>query len=293
MQLEEHGWIIQTAGMFLTLAGLLILMRKGYLSMIEKYNLTKLKSPMEHIEIGLLFMVDVVGIFLGIVNALLLLNITRTFSYEYDPDSKFRFMKHVIGLIKDSSIAIIEFFYIKIFFRIFPWRFVLQKDTFLKEKQQQNVLNCLVLLTLIYLSTLLDIVVVAIFGLPLIIDFQRRNYYKEMSNDHRKAKVTMLHFGFVLVRNLQLVLEALCFPFCWKEAKSAISLTVSYTKTSELFAKEFSSLLKATALRIPYLICNTLIFVSYYKYQRKKLIILSLNTKKIEVDEWINTKLTF
>jgi hypothetical protein len=36
------------AGVVLTLAGLLILMRKGYLSLIEKYNLNKLKSVKEH-----------------------------------------------------------------------------------------------------------------------------------------------------------------------------------------------------------------------------------------------------
>lgn len=44
LQLETHGIAIQVAGVVLTLAGLLILMRKGYLSLIEKYNLSKLKS---------------------------------------------------------------------------------------------------------------------------------------------------------------------------------------------------------------------------------------------------------
>ena len=163
--------------MILTLAGLLILMRKGYLSMLEKYNLTKLKSPMEHAELGVSLLVDVVGIVLWTVNGLMVINIHRSWDYEYSAVKKFRFIKHIIGLIRESSISYLEFFYIRIFFKIFPWRFVREMATYQKEKEEKNVLNCLVLLTLIYLITCLDVLVVSLLGLPCVVHFHRRYYY--------------------------------------------------------------------------------------------------------------------
>ena len=49
LQVQEHNLYLQIAGVTLAFSGLLILMRKGYLSMIEKYYLNKLKSVKEHI----------------------------------------------------------------------------------------------------------------------------------------------------------------------------------------------------------------------------------------------------
>lgn len=81
MQLYDHGLVIQIIGMVLTFAGLIILMRKGYLSLLKKYNLTKLQSPMEHAELGVLFLIDFVGLFLWVINIALVINIGRSWDY--------------------------------------------------------------------------------------------------------------------------------------------------------------------------------------------------------------------
>lgn len=206
-------------------------MRKGYLSMLEKYNLTKLKSPMEHAELGVGLLVDVVGILLWIVNGLMVINIHRSWDYEYSADVKYRFIKHISGLIKDSCISYIEFFYIKIFFKIFSWRFLREIATYQKEKEEKNVLNCLVLLTLIYLMTCLDLLVVGLLGLPCVTHFHRRYYIENMKKDHEKYKVTLREFLFIFLQGLQLIIEAICFVFCWKNGWKAIKTLVKYNQT--------------------------------------------------------------
>ena len=47
-------------------------MRKGYLSMIKKFNPTKLKSPLEHLELAKNFFYDILCVLLAIVNALMI-----------------------------------------------------------------------------------------------------------------------------------------------------------------------------------------------------------------------------
>jgi hypothetical protein len=56
-------------------------MRKGYLSLLKKYNLTKLKSPLEHAEIGILLLIDLVGLVLWVINMALIINIGRSWDY--------------------------------------------------------------------------------------------------------------------------------------------------------------------------------------------------------------------
>lgn len=84
----------------MTLAGLLILMRKGYLSLLEKYNLFKLKSLVEHIELAFDYAVDLVGILLWAINTLLIVRATKCWNYPYDKDTKYQFLKHITGLIR-------------------------------------------------------------------------------------------------------------------------------------------------------------------------------------------------
>ena len=84
----------------MTLAGLLILMRKGYLSLLEKYNLFKLKSPVEHLELAFDFTIDLLGIFLWAINTLLIVRAAKCWSYAYNKDTKYQFVKHITGLIR-------------------------------------------------------------------------------------------------------------------------------------------------------------------------------------------------
>jgi len=60
-----------------------VLMRKGYLQMIKKFNPTKLKSVMEHLLSYVQFCVDILGILLAVVNVLLVTNAHKTLSYTY------------------------------------------------------------------------------------------------------------------------------------------------------------------------------------------------------------------
>lgn len=78
------------------------------------------------------------------------------------------------------------------------------------------MLNCLVLLTLVYLSTLVDLVSFLIFGFINVIHFKRRLYYQALKDTHQKWKPTVRHFGFVTAHTLQLLIEVLSFPICWK-----------------------------------------------------------------------------
>jgi hypothetical protein len=112
------------------------------------------------------------------VNILLIVNALKTLNYTYCPQRNYTFLKHIFTLIKNSIIFYIECFYVKIFFRIFPWRFRIEEETYQKEKNANNVLNCLVLLTLLYLSTLVDLITILLFGLPNAIHFKRKIYFE-------------------------------------------------------------------------------------------------------------------
>ena len=55
----------------------------------------------------------------------MMVNIKGTINYTYKHDTKqYRFLKHNISEFKTSWIIIIKFFYVKIYFRLFPWRYV-------------------------------------------------------------------------------------------------------------------------------------------------------------------------
>lgn len=67
----------------LVVAGLLFLMRKGYLQMIQKFNPIKLKSPKEHVQMYWVFVKDTCGILLALINIILVTNSLKTFSYRF------------------------------------------------------------------------------------------------------------------------------------------------------------------------------------------------------------------
>ena len=104
MKLEQHGLMIQVIGIVMTLAGLLILMRKGYLSMIEKYHLTKLKSVLEHLQVAYDFLIDSVGLVLTVINMILLVKIGETLSYEYNSERRYNYLRHIFDLVRQSII---------------------------------------------------------------------------------------------------------------------------------------------------------------------------------------------
>ena len=49
-------------------------MRHGYLTMIKKFSPAKLKSPLEHLQQVSVFIIDLIGILMAIVNIILIIN---------------------------------------------------------------------------------------------------------------------------------------------------------------------------------------------------------------------------
>lgn len=68
-------------------------------------------------------LVDIIGLVLAVINAVLIINILNTLNYTYIPDKPYNFIKHILKLIHRSVLDIVKLFYIKIYFRIFPWRY--------------------------------------------------------------------------------------------------------------------------------------------------------------------------
>lgn len=92
----------------LTLAGLLILMRRGYLSLIEKYNLSKLKSVMEHVQLGYTFFIDLLGLILAVINVVMVVNIRKTLGYDYSScDVNYRYLRYIFKVVRESVIIYI------------------------------------------------------------------------------------------------------------------------------------------------------------------------------------------
>lgn len=72
---------------------------------------------------------DIFGVFLGLINILLIVNAFRTFSYDFlslelnsNCSRKNAFLSHIYILIWESLLYDLTFFYLKIFFKIFKWR---------------------------------------------------------------------------------------------------------------------------------------------------------------------------
>ena len=66
------------------------------------------------------------SLFLWIVDIMMIVNIKGVLNYKYDKTSKshYRFLFHCVEQFRVSQIIIIKFYYVKIFFRIFPWRYL-------------------------------------------------------------------------------------------------------------------------------------------------------------------------
>jgi hypothetical protein len=59
-------------------------------------------------------------------------------------------------------------------------------------------------------------------------------------------------------------------------------------KTSQLFGEEFQNLVLKFFLRVPYLICNSIIFLGVFKYKRRNLLVKNFyeNKGKLSTQEY-------
>jgi len=85
-----------------------------------------------------------------------------------------------------------------------------------------NVLNCLVLLSLTFCNTNLDIVIFLVFGGPNLLYFKRNSYILKLKATEVKWKITLEHFIFILLHFIQLAIEVCCLVFCWQNGKRAL-----------------------------------------------------------------------
>ena len=92
--------------------------------MIKKFSPAKLKSPLEHLQQVSVFIIDLIGILMAIVNIILIINCLNILNYTYVSNSKYNYLKYSAKLVHKSVLDLIKLFYVKVFFRIFPWRYL-------------------------------------------------------------------------------------------------------------------------------------------------------------------------
>lgn len=123
LSISHLHWGVQLGLSFVAFQGVLALMRHGYLTMIRKFSPTKLKSPLEHLEQIWFMVVDLAGIVLALLNVAMIVNCLRVLDYDYSVDKKYNYLRYSTSLLHKSILDLIKLFYIKIFFRVFPWRY--------------------------------------------------------------------------------------------------------------------------------------------------------------------------
>lgn len=223
--IEGFVWWVQLGLTFVAFQGVLALMRHGYLTMINKYSPTKLKSPLEHLQQVGYMLVDILGLLLTLINTLLLINIRKTLAYSYSPTTPFGYLKHITRLIHTSLLDIIKLFYIKIFFRVFPWRY--QHSSQDVEREGENILQLVVLLTLLFGLTVLDLVFFGLFGVYCLLHPRRAVYRGKIGGSHEKFRVTGKFVLDTLIELFEIVVILFCMPFKYSYSRQLLTLVLA------------------------------------------------------------------
>ena len=180
----------------------------------------------------------------------------------------------MVRCIRNSILNYIHLFYVKIFFRIFPWRYLNSLESV--QKEAQNILNLTVLLTLLFLGTMLDIVFFALLGAYCYYLHPRREIYrKELLKQHRKYRTTLWFFANTLIEVSELLILLPCFVFKWKLAKQVFTMIITSRKGySGHYWSEVFYVVKLTLVKIPSLVCFIFLLLSVYKYQRLNFLVV-------------------
>ena len=97
---------------------------------------------------------------------------------------------------------------------MFPWRYLHSLEEV--KKQTDNILNYLVLLTLLWACTMFDLLMISIFGVYCYYLHPRKHIYrKEISKTHNKYEPTLKFVANSLLEILQLFILIFCMPFKW------------------------------------------------------------------------------
>jgi hypothetical protein len=135
--------------------------------------------------------IDILGVTLASFNVLLIINIKETINYQYVPTVPYRYLKYISPLIRKSLLDLAKLFYVSFFFRLFPWRLNHSRQAYISESN--NMLSLYVLLTLLFMATLVDLLFFALFGIYCAYLHPRKHLYrKRIAETHDKFKYTAI-----------------------------------------------------------------------------------------------------
>lgn len=162
-------------------------------------------------------LVDVVGLLLTVINIVLVINIGKILDYQYQPNVPYGYLRHSIRLIHKSVLDLVKLFYIKIFYRIFPWRY--RHALAEVEKEKDNIFQLVVLLSLLFWLTMLDLLFFVVFGLYCVLHPRRQVYWRKIGASHEKFKVTGKFVIDTLIEIMECLVLLLCLPWKYKYSK--------------------------------------------------------------------------
>jgi hypothetical protein len=120
---------------------------------------------------------------------------TRTLNYVYHA-SQYNYITYITNTIHGSALDIVKGIF-DCFFFLFPWRYNHEILTVKKEDGKLIVLT--VLLTLIWLSTVLDIVVMLVVGVWGCLHPRRVIFFNMLGNTHKKWRPAIIFMAFSLI----------------------------------------------------------------------------------------------
>ena len=131
------------------------------------------------------------------------------------------------------------------------------------------------MLTLLFLATVLDLLVLAVFGTYCYFVHPRRNLYaRNLGLDHRKYWVTLSFVYNSLIEIGEVLILVLCLPFKWTHARSLITLITAPNNDYKLhFLSEVGYVVKLSVIKLPALFCQLFLLISIYKHKRVKMLL--------------------
>ncbi|KAL4499270.1 hypothetical protein ABPG72_006856 [Tetrahymena utriculariae] len=124
---HQEGAIMQYVTLFSTVFCLSFLFRRGYKQLFEKWKFPQLKSVMEHLQILLLFLKDILSMILTMIVILLIIRIRNLINYKQkgnQPNQYLIFIWKMTYYSLFEDIGLLGY----LFLHIFRWRLQLAKD---------------------------------------------------------------------------------------------------------------------------------------------------------------------
>ncbi|EWS73869.1 F-box protein (macronuclear) [Tetrahymena thermophila SB210] len=169
---HQEGSLMQYVTLFSTIFCLSFLFRRGYKQLFEKWKFPQLKSVIEHLEILLLFLKDMLSLVLTLVVILLIVRIRNLINYKQKSNQQNQYLLFVWKMAYYSlfeDIGLLGY----LFLHIFRWRLQLTKD---QMKQTKYKIQELYIVYEQVFHTLIEIVLSPLLLIMIILSkFSRRS----------------------------------------------------------------------------------------------------------------------